>query len=353
MLRGEFDKTGMVVTHYNHADPTCTPAGGSVLVLMTLAPWEYADQWGTGGDLTNYGQNPRYLELKQAAAEKLLDRAEKLLPGIRDSIKYMEIGTPVTNVRYSLNPGGSIYGSEQTVENMYLGRLRETTPLSNLFLTGAWVAGGGMSAAMLSGRSVAKRVAAVMEGRQAEGSKPADMGKLESAVPYRVKTVPAPQFILDLMPDVMLTAVSSERIVQLNQPTNVAVYVFHGQNTAKAAARVNTAVRSQYPVSDDPLIASIVNLDNVPKMFRRIATNAMQKSYEKASQALPPGESPADFIVILPDWDGAVTKGLGFIDVDKQAGVVVVDQNGQIITINQGDNLAPIVLDALANLRRT
>ncbi|MCA9951616.1 MAG: NAD(P)/FAD-dependent oxidoreductase [Anaerolineales bacterium] len=165
MMCGEFDKTGMVVTHYNHADPTCTPPGGSVLVLMTLAPWEYADQWGTGGDLTNYGKNPRYLELKQDAAETLLDRAEKILPGIRESIKYMEVGTPVTNVRYSLNPGGSIYGSEQTVENMYLGRLRETTPIDNLFLTGAWVSGGGMSAALLSGRSVARRVKAFTNGR--------------------------------------------------------------------------------------------------------------------------------------------------------------------------------------------
>ena len=164
MMRGKFDQTGMVVTHYNHADPTCTPPGGSVLVMMTLAPWDYADQWGTGGDLTNYGKNPRYLELKQDAAETLLDRVEKIVPGLRESIKYMEVATPLTNVRYSLNPGGSIYGSEQTVENMYLGRLSAKTPIPNLFLAGAWVDGGGMSAALLSGRSAARRVNRVLTG---------------------------------------------------------------------------------------------------------------------------------------------------------------------------------------------
>ncbi|MEZ4559410.1 MAG: hypothetical protein R2854_23740 [Caldilineaceae bacterium] len=59
------------------------------------------------------------------------------IPGIRASIRHMEIATPLTNMRYSLNPGGSIYGSEQTVENMYMGRLSERTPIDNLFLAGA------------------------------------------------------------------------------------------------------------------------------------------------------------------------------------------------------------------------
>lgn len=38
ILNGEFEKAGMIISHYNQVDPTCTPAGGSVLVAMTLAP---------------------------------------------------------------------------------------------------------------------------------------------------------------------------------------------------------------------------------------------------------------------------------------------------------------------------
>ncbi len=93
------------------------------------------------------------------------DRAQ--IPGIRGSIKTMEVATPVTNVRYSLNPGGSIYGSEQTVENMYLGRLSPMTPIPNLFLAGAWTMGGGMSAALLAGQSAAQRVQRAMSGEPA------------------------------------------------------------------------------------------------------------------------------------------------------------------------------------------
>ena len=42
-------------------------------------------------------------------------------------------------------------------------RLPATTPVPNLFLTGAWVSGGGMSSALLSGRSTARRVTRFLE----------------------------------------------------------------------------------------------------------------------------------------------------------------------------------------------
>lgn len=162
---GRFEAADLVIAHYNHADPTCAPKGGSVVAIVTLAPWAYANQWGTGGKLDHYSHNPEYLQLKQSAADYLLDRAEKYLPGLRKAIKHIEIATPLTNVRYSLNPGGAIYGSEQTVENMYIGRLRAATPIPNLFLTGAWVIGGGQSAAMLSGRDTAGLAQAYLEGK--------------------------------------------------------------------------------------------------------------------------------------------------------------------------------------------
>ncbi len=127
-----------------------------MISITALAAWDHADQWGTGGNLAHYGKNPGYLELKQDAGEKLIARVEQLIPGLRSAIKHQEVATPLTNYRYSLNPGGAIYGSEQTVENMFGGRLRATTPIPNLFLAGAWVAGGGQSVAVLSGRTAAQ-----------------------------------------------------------------------------------------------------------------------------------------------------------------------------------------------------
>ena len=87
----------------------------------------------------------------------LIARAERLIPGLRDSIVHENIGTPITNVRYVRQLAGSLYGREQTVMNQ-MNRRRPTTPIDNLFLTGAWIGGGGMTAAVSSGKSAARAV---------------------------------------------------------------------------------------------------------------------------------------------------------------------------------------------------
>lgn len=155
VINGDFDRAGMVITNYTESDPGCAPEGHSVLVMMTLAPWDHAGVWGTGGDLRDYSKNPSYLAVKEAAGESLIRRADRLIPGLADRIVVKEIATPLTNVRYGRQPFGSIYGREQTVENMFENRRSPRTPIPNLLLAGAWIGGGGMSTAMGSGRAAA------------------------------------------------------------------------------------------------------------------------------------------------------------------------------------------------------
>ncbi|MCA9934268.1 MAG: NAD(P)/FAD-dependent oxidoreductase [Ardenticatenaceae bacterium] len=348
MQNGRFEQTGIIISHYNQADPGCAPEGGSVVTLTTLAPWDYANQWGTGGNLEKYGQNPQYLELKQAAGEALIDRAEAVIPGLRDAIKYVEIGTPLTNYRYSLNPGGSIYGSEQSVENMYLNRLSEKTPIPNLLLAGAWVNGGGMSAALLSGRSVAQRAKAYLDEETAVPLLAAMDEEFEAVVekePAAAATLPHTNATL---PSTTLTTAGSQRKVTLTQLKRPSVLIFHTQETAAASAAVNQAVRAQYPLADSVFIGSMVDLHNLPKLFRRFAESAMRKSFEEAAAALPAGMKPEEYVVILPDWDGAVTQAVGLQDVDKQAGVAVLDGNGRVVGVYQGDALVEKVMGLLA-----
>ena len=111
--------------------------------------------WGTGGDLEDYSTNADYLAVKGEAGAILVDRAAAVIPGLKDGIVIEEIATPLTNVRYGRQPFGSIYGREQTVENMFSNRRSPKTPIPNLLLAGAWVAGGGMSTAIGSGRTAA------------------------------------------------------------------------------------------------------------------------------------------------------------------------------------------------------
>lgn len=53
-----------------------------------------------------------------------------------------EIGTPLTNVRFTSNYRGAIYGWDQTLDNSNPRRLPHTTPIKNLYLSGAWTSPG-------------------------------------------------------------------------------------------------------------------------------------------------------------------------------------------------------------------
>jgi len=99
-----------------------------------------------------------YMQVKEEAGNILIDRAERLIPGLRSSIVTSHVGTPLTNVRYVRQPHGSLYGREQTVMNQ-MNRRRPTTPIEGLFLAGAWIGGGGMTAAVGSGKTAARAAA--------------------------------------------------------------------------------------------------------------------------------------------------------------------------------------------------
>jgi prolycopene isomerase len=161
-MSGDFANAGMIISNYSVIDPGCAPEGKSVIVLTVLAPWDHNDVWGTGGDLDGYQDNPRYVKEKEAVAAVLIDRAARRIPHLKEYIEVTLIGTPLTNARYMLQPHGSIYGREQTVANM-MNRARPSTPVPNVFLAGAWIGGGGMTAAVASGKSAAGSASRYLE----------------------------------------------------------------------------------------------------------------------------------------------------------------------------------------------
>ena len=63
--------------------------------------------------------------------------------------------------------------------------------------------------------------------------------------------------------------------------------LFHTQETADDAAKVNAALRA-LPAYDTP----VVDLHSVPKLFCGFAENAMKDSYKQTSSRFPPGQNP-------------------------------------------------------------
>ena len=90
------------------------------------------------------GRKQAYREQKERITEELIDQAEKMvIPGLRSMIEVKDAATPLTNIRYTKNPEGAIYGYEQSIDNSYMNRIKNTTPFTGLYLASAWGGDGG------------------------------------------------------------------------------------------------------------------------------------------------------------------------------------------------------------------
>ena len=143
-------KSGFGVTIYDHAFEGYSQPGTSTVQLLILSgyePWRpYADDYFAG-------RKDAYLKQKEKIAQALIEKAEQhVIPGLSSMIQVMEAATPLTNVTYTRNPEGAIYGYEQAMNNAYMSRLENTTPYKGLYLASAWSnPGGGFQPCLDSG----------------------------------------------------------------------------------------------------------------------------------------------------------------------------------------------------------
>ncbi len=124
---------------YSQLDSRLAPAGksvGTICCIDYLKDWEGLDR-------------KAYIAKKELVASVFIERLEKLIPGIRNIIEYYEVGTPSTLKRYTLNPGGAVYGFAQTPSRKVIDISRLP---DNLHFASAWgKTGGGFSGAIYGG----------------------------------------------------------------------------------------------------------------------------------------------------------------------------------------------------------
>ena len=143
-------KGSVGITLYDNIYAGYSPKGKNTLTLIALQGY---DHWLPYEADYFKGEKAAYRQEKERLADIIIDRIEKaLLPGLRKAIAVKEIATPLTNVRYTRNWRGAIYGWDQTLDNALPRRLGQRTPIKNLFLAGAWTTpGGGYGAVIPSG----------------------------------------------------------------------------------------------------------------------------------------------------------------------------------------------------------
>jgi phytoene dehydrogenase-like protein len=150
MVAGDVEHGGIGVSLYDNIYRGYSPPGKNTINVLTLqgyGPWEpfEADYFA--------GRKEAYRRAKERMAATLVRKAEEsILPGLSSAIEVMEIGTPLTNVRYTGHYRGAVYGWDQTVNNSGARRVGHETPVPNLYLAGAWSRPGhGYGAVIPSG----------------------------------------------------------------------------------------------------------------------------------------------------------------------------------------------------------
>jgi hypothetical protein len=126
------------------------------------------------------------------------------------------------------------------------------------------------------------------------------------------------------------------------------VLVFHLQGTAPTAQEINRAVRVRYPSPDDVVVASVIDLSVVPAVYWMTVALVLSSAYESARSELPP--DPTEFVMILPDWNGAVNRAYGARRTSRAAAVVVIDGDSKVAGSYGGERPVEAVMYLLEDL---
>ncbi len=154
---GNIESGSYGVAVYDNIFKGYSAPGTSTLQLIFLcgyAPWRKFE--------SDYkaGRKAAYRKEKARWADILIKRAEKeVIPGLSAMIEVKEAATPLTNWRYTGNTEGAIYGFEQSMDNAFMNRIKNKTPIKGLYLASAWGnPGGGYVGAFRAGQSAFQAV---------------------------------------------------------------------------------------------------------------------------------------------------------------------------------------------------
>jgi len=146
---GDFAKRNFIFVDYGQIDSKLAPEGKSVGSICTsdyLSEWEQLNR-------------EDYILKKKAVAATVIQRLDEVYPGIKDAVDYFEAGTAKTIQRYTLNPGGSVYGFAQIPSQSGNKRVSPESSIKNPYFASAWTQpGGGFGATLGSGYMVARKI---------------------------------------------------------------------------------------------------------------------------------------------------------------------------------------------------
>lgn len=127
----------------SNLDSNLAPRGRSSVTILSLLPPSSYNEF-------NEKSGWKYRVKKWEFADKLIEKAEKTIPNLKDSIIIKDAATPKTFERCTLNWMGAIYAFDQSMDAPKRPYFK--TPIRGLYLAGASTfPGAGIEAVVISG----------------------------------------------------------------------------------------------------------------------------------------------------------------------------------------------------------
>lgn len=148
-MSNEVPDSSVDITIPSLTDPSLAPDGCHVIHLWNYAPFKVSESWD---------------KIAGSVADKMIESAEKLLPGLKDAIEVKLIMTPSAMQKYAQTKNGAPYGWTFSPSQIGVNRLQPRTPIKNLLLAGHWTTpGAGIAGVAMSGSNTAKIVLSEMD----------------------------------------------------------------------------------------------------------------------------------------------------------------------------------------------
>jgi phytoene dehydrogenase-like protein len=122
------------------------------LQIVAPATFEYQNHWATG---PGHKRTAEYGLVKADFAQRLITRAERYMPGLREHVVSLDIATPMTMHRYTLNDLGAAVGWSYTSTQRWQ---QKVAFIEGLYLAGHWVGPSGIYNVAQSGRNAAELI---------------------------------------------------------------------------------------------------------------------------------------------------------------------------------------------------
>jgi phytoene dehydrogenase-like protein len=156
-MKGEVGKGSFSVSIYDNVYEGYSKPGTSSLMLLFLCGFE---PWRRFEDGYKAGNKAHYDREKARWTDILIRRAEQeVIPRLSSMIEVKDASTPLTNWRFTKNPEGAIYGFEQSMDNAFMNRIDNRTPVKGLYLASAWGnPGGGFAGVLRAGELAFEKI---------------------------------------------------------------------------------------------------------------------------------------------------------------------------------------------------